>query len=136
MRILALDVGEKRIGVALSDPSMLIATPLVTIMRKGESIDLDEVLKLANSHQVGEIIVGYPVSLSGHIGHQAQKVAAFISDLSARSTIPVKLIDERFSSVEAERLLRQSGIKPSRDKARVDAVAAAVLLQSHLDSSQ
>ena len=133
MRILALDVGQKRIGVALSDPGGLLATPLTTIGSRGESSDVRAVLGLTDEHGVGEIIVGLPLSLSGHRGAQAQRVAQFTKALAKLAAVPVRSVDERYSSVEAERLLRDSGVPPSRNKAQVDAAAAAVILQSHLD---
>lgn len=136
MRILALDVGQKRIGVALSDPGGLLATPLTALRRRGESSDVKAVLGLADEHGVGEIIVGLPLSLSGHRGAQAQRVAQFTEALAKLAAVPVRSVDERYSSVEAERLLRESGVQPSRNKAQVDAAAAAVILQSHLDSKR
>ena len=136
MRVLSLDVGEKRIGVALGDPTGLLASPLTTISRTGESADVDEVLRLARQHEVSEIIVGLPLSMSGAVGPQAKLVSGFIDVLADRADVPVKSVDERLSTVEAERLLRESGVKPSRDRARVDAAAAAVILQSYLDSKR
>ena len=136
MRVLSLDVGEKRIGVALSDPSGLLATPLTTVRSRGESSDVQAVLRLADEHEVGEIIVGLPLSLSGRRGEQAQRVAQFTEALAQLTTLSVRSVDERYSSVEAERLLRESGTQPSRNKARVDAAAAAVILQSYLDSKR
>ena len=134
MRVLALDVGDKRIGVALCDPEERLATPLTTVERTGESSDVDEVLRLAGEHDAGEIVVGLPISLSGHRGTQARRVEEFARRLTERASIPVKPVDERLSTVQAERLLRESGVEPSRDRARVDAAAAAVILQSYLDS--
>ena len=134
MRVLALDVGDKRIGVALCDPEENLASPLTTVERTGESSDVDEVLRLADEHDAGEIVVGLPISLSGHRGTQARRVEGFARRLAERANIPVKSVDERLSTVQAERLLRESGIEPSRDRARVDAAAAAVILQSYLDS--
>ena len=119
MRVLALDVGEKRIGVALGDPTGLLASPLTTISRTGESADVDEVLRLAGEHEVGEIIVGLPLSMSGAIGPQAKRVSGFTDVLADRADVSVIPVDERLSTVEAERLLRESGAKPSRDRARV-----------------
>jgi putative Holliday junction resolvase len=136
LRVLALDVGEKRIGVALGDPTGLLASPLTTISRTGESADVDEVLRLARQHEVSEIIVGLPLSMSGAVGPQAKLVSGFTDVLADRVDVPVKSVDERLSTVEAERLLRESGVKPSRDRARVDAAAAAVILQSYLDSKR
>ncbi len=134
MRVLALDVGERRIGVALSDPLGLLARPLTTITRTNEQDDIEAVLRLAQEHGAEEILVGLPISLSGRRGPQARLTAQFIRALSARTDLPVKSRDERLSSVEAERLLRESGIEPSRQKALLDAAAAAVVLQSYLDS--
>ena len=134
MRVLALDVGDKRIGVASSDPTALIASPMTTITRRGEPSDVDEVLRLVQEHAADEIIVGLPVSMSGRMGAQAAKVAAFAKILAERAEISVKTFDERLSSAQAERMLKESGVKPSRSRARVDAAAAAVILQSYLDS--
>ena len=134
MRILALDVGEKRIGVALSDPTGLLATPLTTIERKGQDSDIDAALRLATEHEVGEIVVGLPLSMSGRRGPQAGRVDAFVRALAERTDIPLKSVDERLSSVQAERMLRESGIEPSKNKARIDSAAAAIILQSYLDS--
>ena len=133
MRVLSLDVGEKRIGVALSDPTGTLATPLKTISSTGKSSGVDEVLRLVAEHEVAEIIVGMPLSLSGHAGAQARLVEGFVRSLTDAATVPVTKVDERYSSVQAERLLRESGVQPSRDKARVDAAAAAVILQAYLD---
>ena len=134
MRILALDVGEKRIGVALSDPTGLLATPLTTIERKGQDSDIDAALRLATEHEVGEIVVGLPLSMSGRRGPQAGRVDAFVRALAERTDIPLKSVDERLSSVQAERMLRESGVEPSKNKSRIDSAAAAVVLQSYLDS--
>jgi putative Holliday junction resolvase len=135
-RVLGLDVGERRIGVALSDPSGLLASPLMTIRRGGGQSDVDEVVHLVAQHDVDEIIVGLPLSLSGQIGAQAKRTAEFARALTEAAPVPVNTVDERYSSVQAERILRESGVQPSRDKARVDAVAAAVILQSYLDYGQ
>ena len=136
MRILALDVGEKRIGVALSDPTGLLATPLTTIESKGRDSDIDEVVRLATEHEVGEIVVGLPLSMSGRRGPQAGRVDAFVRALAERTDLPLKSVDERLSSVQAERMLRESGVEPSKNKARIDSAAAAVVLQSYLDSKR
>lgn len=134
MIVLALDVGERRIGVAVSDPSGMLATPLTAIRRTHEAGDIDEVLRLAEEHDIGEIVVGLPLELSGRMGPQAGRVLAFARALAGRTKIPVETVDERYSTVEAERRLRESGVRPSKDRARVDAAAAAIILQSHLDA--
>ena len=133
---LALDVGERRIGLALSDPSGLLATPLTTIHRTQEAADIDEVLRLAEKHDVENIVVGLPLELSGRRGPQAGRVLAFTRALIDRTAVPVVTVDERYSTVEAERRLRDSGVKPSKDRARVDAAAAAVILESYLDAQR
>ena len=134
MIALALDVGERRIGVAVSDPTGMLATPLTTIHRTKEAGDIDEVLRLAEERDVEEIVVGLPLELSGRRGPQAGRVLAFARALAGRTKIPVETVDERYSTVEAERRLRDSGAKPSKDRARVDAAAATIILQSHLDA--
>ena len=131
---MALDVGEKRIGVALSDPTGMLATPLATISRQQQDADLGEVTRLAVEHEVDEIVVGMPISLSGRIGAQAGRVSRFADALTERSSLPIRSYDERYSSKEAERMIREAGSSPSRNKARIDAVAAAVILQGYLDS--
>lgn len=136
MRIMALDFGERRTGVAVSDPLRMFATPVTTIESDGEDATIDEVIRLADENEVAEIIVGMPISLSGRKGPQARLVSQFVSALAERVDVPVKTIDERYSSVDAERIIRESGRSPSRNKARVDAVAAAIILQSYLDSKR
>ena len=136
MRVLALDFGERRIGVALSDPSGMLASPLTTLTRGRDGSDVEMVLRLAAENDVAEIVVGMPVSLSGRRGPQAGRVARFVDALRRETGIPVLSADERYSTVQAERSLRESGVKPSRDRGRVDAAAAAVILQSYLDSKR
>ncbi|MBM3944034.1 MAG: Holliday junction resolvase RuvX [SAR202 cluster bacterium] len=130
---MALDVGERRIGVALSDPLLLLASPLTAITRKSLSSDIEAVLRLASEHEATIIIVGLPISLSGKHGPQAKVTKEFAKALEAQSPVPVKMFDERFSTFEAEQRLRDSGAKPSKDRGRVDAAAAAVILQGYLD---
>jgi putative Holliday junction resolvase len=136
LRVIALDVGDRRIGVAMSDPTGLLASPLSTITRKGHGTDVDEVVDLAAQNDVAEILVGMPLSLSGRKGAQAARVTAFADELRSRTDLPVVFVDERYSTVQAERSLRELGVQPSRDRARVDAAAAAVILQSYLDSKR
>jgi putative Holliday junction resolvase len=134
LRVLALDVGERRIGLALSDPTGVIASPIGAINRATESEDIEAVLRLATEHGAAEIVVGLPLSLSGEMGHQARAVRRFSQGLSKLSALPVRTVDERYTTVQAERLLREAGVEPSRDRARTDAAAAALILQSFLDS--
>ena len=131
MAILGLDVGEKRIGVALADG--LLAIPLTVIDRAGEGADLERVLALAEEHGVKRIVVGLPRSLDGSIGRQAERVLSFSSALSESTDVPVDTWDERLSTVSAERLLLDAGVKREKRRARRDAMAAAIILQSYLD---
>ena len=134
MRVLALDVGDRRIGLAVSDTMGLIASPLEAIVRTSQEEDVGQVLAVARANDVVEIFVGMPLTLSGEVGSQAKKVNAFRRDLKRRAGVKVRSLDERYSTVEAERLMREAGAKPSRDRAKVDSAAAAVILQSYLDS--
>ena len=136
MRVLALDFGERRIGVALSDPTGMLASPLTTLTRGRDGSDVGEVLRLAAENDVGEIVVGMPMSLSGRRGPQADRVTRFADALRRAADIPVLSADERYSTVQAERALRESGVEPSRERGRVDAAAAAVVLQSYLDAKR
>ncbi len=134
-RMLGLDVGTRRTGVALSDPTGTLASPLTTLPRRDDDAqDLDTITALAREHEVEAIVVGLPVSLDGKLHGQGREIAAFIDRLRCVSPVPVAEWNEQFTTAEAERLLRQSGRKPSRDRERVDAVAAAVILQDYLDA--
>ncbi len=133
-RILALDVGERRIGVAVSDPTGLLATPLQAIDRTRSPSAVSEVIRLAEEYGACEIVVGLPTSLSGRPGTQVQRVKRFVDALVDQTPVPVVLRDERYTTLKAERLLRVAGRQPSRDRGRVDSAAAALILQSHLDS--
>ena len=132
-RILGLDVGEKRIGAALSDPEGILATPLMVIDRERVESDSKALLDLVRQYSVARIVVGLPYSLDGSVGRQAEKVKDFIDWLSQHSEIPVETWDERFSTVAAEHLMVEAGMKRKKRKERVDAMAAALILQSYLD---
>ncbi len=131
MAILGLDVGEKRIGVALADGPLAI--PLTVIDRAGEGADLERVLALAQEHGAERIVVGLPRSMDGSIGRQAERVLAFSKGLSQHTDIPVDTWDERLSTVAAERLLLDTGMKRGKRKEKRDAMAATIILQAYLD---
>lgn len=132
MRALALDLGEQRIGVALSDPLGWLATPLTVLSCSSREAELAAIEELARKHQVEQVVVGYPRSLNGTVGPQAQRVDSYVEQLRARLQVPVILWDERLSTVQAERLIREAGKRVRRE--RIDAAAAAVILQSYLDA--
>ncbi|RJO62132.1 MAG: Holliday junction resolvase RuvX [Dehalococcoidia bacterium] len=131
---MALDVGDSRIGVALSDPLEMLASPLTIIKRLNEASDLQSVANLVNEHKAGKLLVGLPLSLSGETGMQAEKVKAFASRLQAALSIPLEMVDERFSTVTAREYMSETGRKKDRFK-KDDAIAAAVILQSYLDEA-
>ena len=134
MRILALDVGNKRIGVAVSDLLGILASPLTTIERTSDNKAIDSILEISDEQEAGEIVVGLPISLRGGYSEQTRSVAAFARKLEARSPVPVNTADERYSTVEAERLLSQSKPQRARSRGEIDAAAAAVILQTFLDA--
>ena len=136
MRILALDVGERRIGVAISDPTGTIASPVAVIERGSGSGHLDEILRLAREHEAERILVGIPISMDGVAREQAARVQQFVAELAQRSPVPVATCDERLSTVEAQRRMRESGASARRRREMVDAVAAAVILQAYLDAGK
>ncbi len=131
---IALDVGDARIGIAGADPTGLIATPLDALERTTEADDVERILQIAREQNAGRIVVGLPLSLDGSRGPQARKVLRFTEALRAAAELPVESWDERYSTAEAERLLRAAGEEPSRNRARLDSVAAAVILQAYLDA--
>ncbi len=134
MRTLGLDVGERRIGVAISDPEGRLAVPLRVLERRGGDADARAVAELARREGAGRIVVGLPVSLDGSLGPQARQTQAFAERLRAATDAEVVLYDERFSTVEADRHLRKMGMREREMRSRRDAVAAAIVLQAYLDS--
>lgn len=135
-RLLGLDVGRRRIGAALSDPSGLLASPLGVIQVRGTQEGLEEVCTWVREHRVARVIVGLPLHLNGSEGEEAAWVRGWAGRLQARLDIPVELWDERLSTVAAERMLRESGMSRGRRRVRRDAVAAAMVLQSYLDAQR
>ena len=133
MRILGLDVGDRTIGVALSDESATLASGLRTIRRAGLKKDLRELAELARGREVGTVVVGLPRSLDGSEGPQARKVRAFVEALKTAVNVPVVTWDERFTTVAAEHALIEGGVSRARRKELVDKVAAVLILQNYLD---
>jgi putative holliday junction resolvase len=131
-RILALDVGERRIGVALSDLSRTLATPYITIHATPVHIFFKKLSQIIRQEDVCQIVVGLPISLNGQEGPQAQRIRAFIETLAAQVTLPIATCDERYTSAEAERIMIEAGLRPEQRKARIDEVAASIILQDYL----
>ncbi len=134
MRILALDHGSKRVGVAVSDEMQIIAQPLEYIPPEPFAVFLARLNEIIAEKEVGQILVGLPRNMDGSYGPAAQKVQAFVATLKDAVTISIKLWDERLTSTQAQRFLIQGGMRRDQRKTKVDQTAAAILLQSYLDS--
>ena len=136
-RRLGLDIGDRRIGVALSDPGGVLATPFTIIEYRDEEQALRAIVDIVEQQQVGKIVAGLPYSKDGTIGRQAEKVQLFIGKLASLTDVPIEFRDESLTTVEAQRLMQESGIrqfdKKTGKKIRDDAAAAAVILQRYLD---
>jgi putative Holliday junction resolvase len=129
-----VDVGSVRVGVAACDPAGLIATPVRTLSR-GEG-DLDALAALVTEREAVEVVVGLPSSLSGRAGPAAAAAEAYAGELAARVPVPVRLVDERFSTVGAQRDLRDSGVDTRRGRSVIDQAAAVIILQGALDAER
>ena len=133
MRILALDFGKKRIGVAISDELGITAQGLPTVERTNIREDLARLAGLVRERAVERIVLGFPLHLSGAEGRQAQRVKEFGERLARAAGVPVEYFDERLTSVEANRVLRESGISIEKRARAVDRLAAVILLEGYLD---
>jgi putative holliday junction resolvase len=132
-RILAVDYGERRIGLAISDQSGTIASGLETLRNSGDAID--RLRAIVSERGVVRVVVGLPLTLAGQEGDSARKALAFAEKLRAAIGVPVEMLDERFTSSMAEQTIRDMGIgrKKRRDKSRIDEIAAVILLQDYLN---
>ena len=133
-RILALDLGKKRIGLALSDPLRITAQGMPNLVRTNNRADVEALGALIREHGVGLVLLGNPINMRGAEGRQSGWVREFAETIRSRLGVPVQLWDERLTSVEAGRVLRQSGISIEKRAAAVDRLSAVILLQSYLDS--
>ncbi len=132
---MSLDVGDVRIGVAVSDLMGIIANPLVTYTRKGNlQNDARYIALLAEEHEVELIVSGWPLSLDGTENEQTEKTKTFIDALQLCTKIPVKFMDERFTTLSAERVLIEGNVRRENRKKVIDKVAATIILQNYLDS--
>jgi putative Holliday junction resolvase len=134
MRVLAIDHGSKRMGIALSDETATIAQPLEFIPAEPFADFLARLKQLITDKQVDQILVGMPRNMDGSYGPAALKVQEFVAVLKEMIAIPIKTWDERLTSAQANRMLIQADVRRDKRKQRVDAAAAAILLQSYLDS--
>ena len=135
-RILALDVGSHTIGMAVTDPLGITAQGLETLRRKNKRTDLAALQEVINRYDVREIVVGLPLRMSGQEGTQSEKMREFVVVLEKQFGLPVHLVDERLTSVQANRVLRESEMSIKKRAGAVDRLAAVLILQNYLETRQ
>lgn len=137
MRKLGLDYGDKTVGVALSDESLLLAQPIITLTRNNP-IDIkstvDELVKIIDENEVDEVVIGLPVNMDGSEGERVDKTKWFAKKLSKKTSVPINFWDERLSTISASKILDEGNVKRSEQKKYVDKIAASIILQSFLDA--
>lgn len=133
MRILGIDYGKKRIGLAISDPLGLTAQGLPTLHRLDIKSDIEGLARVVQDMAVEEIVVGLPRRMDGTLGKEAQEVLGFVEELKACFTLPIHLLDERLSTVRAHRAMKEGGLSRKKRAVRADMLAAQLILQDYLD---
>lgn len=136
MRVLALDIGDVRVGIALTDPMQTIASPFETYRRVGFLKDIAYITELAKTQEVSEIVCGLPLSMDGKDNNQSLKVREFVKELKNQFEGKVVFMDERFTTVTAQKSLIESGVRRDDRKNVVDKVAASIILQTYLAKKQ
>jgi putative Holliday junction resolvase len=136
MRTLGLDIGKRRIGVAVSDPLGVVARPVETVQSISLNVDVARIAEIARELGAGLIVVGDPIHMSGDPGTMSNRAHKFGEMLAEVSGLPVDYCDERLTTVEAQRILQDSGVPPKKARQQIDAVAAAVILQSYLNTQK
>jgi putative Holliday junction resolvase len=134
MKVLGLDIGEKRIGIAVSDALRCTAQGLTVLNRSAVDDDIGVIKELIDASQVSEVVVGLPKNMDGSLGEGAQKVLSFVSKLEEALSVPIVLWDERWTTVAATRMLLQADVTRKKRRKVVDKVAAVLILQGYLDS--
>jgi putative Holliday junction resolvase len=134
VRVLCLDVGDKRIGFAISDPNRKIAQALTLYERQSLKADLEKIKTLVGEHEVSTIVIGLPKNLDGSVGKRGQDVEKFAEKIGAITGLPVDLWDERFTSNEAHRIFDMASVKRKKRKPFIDMMAAQLILQGYLDA--
>ncbi len=133
MRTLGLDVGSRRIGVAISDALGLSAQRLTVVARRGPRVDAAAIVRLAEQHAVGAVVVGLPLTLRGERGPSVRPVEAFVDSLRQRMHIPIVYVDERLTTAESQRVMRLTNTSTRHQPGRLDEMAAQLILQQYLD---
>ena len=134
IRILGIDYGERRIGLAISDPLQIIATPLKVVDRKKTPKIFQEIKDLVKEKNISTVVVGFPLTMKGTFSKQTEATVEFIEKLKELLEVPIYTVDERMTSKEAEKILIQKGIKTGHNKSAVDQTSAIIILQEYLDS--
>ena len=136
LRALGIDFGERRIGLAISDPAGRLAVPLVTLERRTDRVAIAQIAEIAGREGVERLVVGEPVSVDGSRGEATLRVRRFGDKLAAKTGLPLTFIGEALTTVEAHARLREAGVDPRREPGRLDALAAQILLQEALDQAE
>lgn len=136
MRIMGLDFGTKRIGIAISDELMITAQGINSLQRKILKSDLEEISKLAQGNNVEEIIVGLPLNMDGTYSAKTKEVVEFVEELTKTVSVPIKTWDERLTTMQAERVLLEADVSRAKRKKVTDKLAAQIILQSYLDAKK
>ena len=136
MRIMGIDFGTKRVGIAVSDELLLIAHGMTSLNRKDLKSDMEEIARLAQANGVEEIIVGLPLNMDGTYSAKTKEAIEFMDQLSKVVTVPVKTWDERLTSMQAERVLLEADMSRAKRKKLTDKLAAQIILQSYIDSKK
>lgn len=133
-RVVGIDYGQARIGVALSDPSQMIASPLTTLQNKRKLEEVvKEFLSILNDYSIEEIVIGMPFKLDGKIGTSAQEVLRFVEALKEQTTLPIKTWDERLTTQQTERVMKAGNVSRKKRMKVIDSACAALILQNYLD---
>lgn len=135
-RVMALDVGERRVGVAMSDLSQTLASPYTTLQAHPQAVLFQKIQQLIIKEEVVALVVGLPISLNGQEGPQAQRIRQFIEALLTCVSVPLQTCDERYTTAEAQRMMIEAGLRPEQRKAKIDEVAASIILQDYLNQQQ
>ncbi len=134
MKLLSLDIGDRRIGIACGDTDVRIATPVDVITRTTQDADARTIAALVRKYEVEQLVVGLPRNMDGTAGDQANAVIAYAEQLASALHLPMTLWDERLSTVEATRRRNETGARGKKSRRTIDAVAAAIILQDYLDT--
>ena len=133
MKILAIDYGTKRVGLAISDEAGMFASSIPFIENKGDEATAKLITEKVSKEEIGLLLIGMPRNMDGSYGESAEKVKKFITFLSSNTSVQIKTVDERLSTVEASRKLRESGVKAKNQRDKIDSMSAQILLQTYLD---